>query len=297
MTAHFPLYRISAFHTEIQEKSFYSNRFSRHLKEHHFTNHPHTHDFYLVIYVTKGSGTHQIDFHTYQVKPGSLFLLWPGQLHSWSLSENCEGYVFFHTREFFDGSYHTDLTEGLRAGVRLRTQNCILVKQTKRAEIEFWFASILTEYLQHDPLKWLKIQALVSVVYIDISRIMPLSNQEESSRYMRQLESFELLIEENYRKEKLPSVYATKLHITERHLNRICRSCLKKSPGELINERILLEAKRLLTQKSFTVLQIADELGFLNPSYFSRMFRKKTGFTPKQFRLTQNSDTIAKRRF
>jgi AraC-like DNA-binding protein len=96
--------------------------------------------------------------------------------------------------------------------------------------------------------------------------------------------SFEELIEKNYKKEQSPSAYADMMNITTKHLNRICRTSLNKTATEVITERSILEAKRMLAQSSSTVMQISDELGYDDNSYFSRLFKKHVGQTPTEFR-------------
>jgi AraC-like DNA-binding protein len=83
---------------------------------------------------------------------------------------------------------------------------------------------------------------------------------------------------------KLPKEYAELLYITPNHLNALCRDLVGKTAGELIRERVLLEAKRLLTNLNITAAEIAYELNFQDNSYFSRFFRKYTGQTPEIFR-------------
>src|ERR1043165_5896003 len=100
-----PVYRLEDFSTQ-KEVSYYVNRLPLHLKEHRFVNAPHRHDFYLVVYFTKGRGTHDIDFIRYKVVPNTLFLMQPGQMHSWDLSADADGYVFFHSRSFYEETYH-----------------------------------------------------------------------------------------------------------------------------------------------------------------------------------------------
>jgi len=73
------------------------------------------------------------------------------------------------------------------------------------------------------------------------------------------------------------------MHVSEKHLNRICKTCLDKTLSQLIIDRIVLEAKRRLAFAKSSVSQIADELGYSNNSYFIRLFKKKTGKTPVEF--------------
>ena len=91
------------------------------------------------------------------------------------------------------------------------------------------------------------------------------------------------LIEKHFKQYKYPKDYALLMHMSEKHLNRICKTCLNKTASQLILERIVLEAKRMLAFAEFSVSQIADELGYSNSSYFIRLFKKKTGKTPVEF--------------
>jgi AraC-like DNA-binding protein len=82
---------------------------------------------------------------------------------------------------------------------------------------------------------------------------------------------------------KFPSEYASLLNITERHLNRITKTCLNKTPTELISDRVILEAKRMFIHSNYNIAEVAGELGYFDSSYFSKLFKKKTKLTPKQF--------------
>nr|WP_305051013.1 AraC family ligand binding domain-containing protein [Elizabethkingia bruuniana] len=78
---------------------FYFNTMKGHLKSSHkHIEKPHRHDFYVTVLFTQGSGVHEIDFQSYDVQAGSLFFLSPGQIHSWELSDDTDGYIFFFLR-------------------------------------------------------------------------------------------------------------------------------------------------------------------------------------------------------
>src|SRR4051812_926638 len=94
--------KIGLFGQDGNDDGFYVNTLSNHLKTSHLhISKPHKHDFYVFVVFTAGYGTHDIDFRRYPVSPGSVFLMAPGQIHSWALSEDVEGFVFFHTADFY----------------------------------------------------------------------------------------------------------------------------------------------------------------------------------------------------
>ena len=100
------------------------------------------------------------------------------------------------------------------------------------------------------------------------------------------LRHFRQLVEKNYRSLKLPKEYAVLLHITPNHLNALVTSLTGKNAGSIIRERVLLEAKRLLTNAAMSVSEIAYDLEFQDNSYFTRFFKRYTGQTPEAFRKT-----------
>ncbi|WP_233806586.1 helix-turn-helix domain-containing protein [Paraburkholderia sp. HP33-1] len=103
---------------------------------------------------------------------------------------------------------------------------------------------------------------------------------------IRRVERFRGLIEEHFRKN-LPLVdYASKMGMSPGQLRAMCYSAFELSPTKLIRERIIVEARRDLIFGDMTVEQIAFGLGFTDAAYFTRFFRKETGQTPSQFRLT-----------
>ncbi len=81
MSNSLPIYRINEFQSLNLDVEFYANLLNPHVKKHDFTNLPHKHDFYLVVLITRGSGIHEVDFESYEVAPGMLFVLKPGQMH------------------------------------------------------------------------------------------------------------------------------------------------------------------------------------------------------------------------
>jgi AraC-like DNA-binding protein len=98
------------------------------------------------------------------------------------------------------------------------------------------------------------------------------------------LQSFRKLIDQNFNTLRLPKDYAALLYITPNHLNALCNDMLGIPAGEVIRNRVILEAKRLLVNLDLTVTAIADKLNFADNSYFTRFFKKYTGQTPEEFR-------------
>lgn len=98
------------------------------------------------------------------------------------------------------------------------------------------------------------------------------------------MRAFARLLDQHFRQHKTVRFYAQQLHLTPNHLNAVCRRLLARTASDLIHERVVAEAQRLLRHSAHPVAQIADALGFDDTSYFSRYFRKYAGQPPEAFR-------------
>jgi AraC family transcriptional activator of pobA len=282
---HIPVYRISDF--RFDHRYFYANTLAEHIKHHEFIKTAHRHDFYLSILCTKGTGFHEIDFKSYPVSKGSLFMMSPGQVHNLKLSAHTEGLVFFHTEEFYGSHFAQKHLEDYSFFSGLQGMNTLQLQGDNFEWITSLFSKILAEYRSEDTgLKWQLLVTLTDLLYLNLSKIH-LTKQpaiaEHSSLYTDKIRQFKKLIDAHYNTVKLPKEYAGKLHITPSHLNRICNEILGKSTTQLIADRVILEAKRKLIYAEKTIKEIADELGFEDPSYFIRFFKKQTNETPASF--------------
>ena len=129
-------------------------------------------------------------------------------------------------------------------------------------------------------IEWEKVHALITIIYVTIARQYSQKKEVKRTIYMQKARLFEDLIEANFKSIKFARDYAQMLNTSEKHLNRITKSCFDKTSTQLIGERILLEAKRMLMHSEYNVTQIGEKLGFNESSYFIRFFKKHTGTTP-----------------
>ncbi|WP_291128960.1 helix-turn-helix domain-containing protein [Flavobacterium sp. UBA7682] len=283
-----PIYNIDHFKADFGKKELYINTFKNHLKIHPFIEKPHRHNFYLLVLFTNGSGTHEIDFTKYDIKPGSLFVLQPGQIHHWQLSNDIEGYIFFYSQEVYNLYFGNKKIEDYPFYQSVMNQPEIVFEMGELATILPYFDLMITESQTNHQRKEEKLLNLLDCIHIEISQKYLSTTNHKSHSYNYKIHQLEQLLEQYYKTEKSPSFYAEKMNITLKHLNRICKDILNQTVTELITNRVILEAKRLLTNASKTVNQVADTLGFENYSYFTRLFKKQTGMTPSEFRKNLN---------
>jgi len=98
------------------------------------------------------------------------------------------------------------------------------------------------------------------------------------------------LINRDFHSHRKVESYAAELGITAPYLNNVCQQLVEKSALQMVHERVLLEAKRSLIYTVQNISEIAYGLGFTDPAYFTRFFRRLTGLSPKQFREKQAAD-------
>jgi AraC family transcriptional activator of pobA len=282
----FPVYDIDNFSYRGTEKAFYANTFPEHLKQHaHLVLAPHRHAFYVSVLFTKGSGIHEIDFNSYDIVPGSVFMLFPGQVHTWEVSKDIDGYIFFHDKEFYNLNFTREKVENYPFFSSTENMPLIILKDGEVSGIELSFREIVMEYGNRQLMGFQKICSLLNVLYIDLSRVyLPVAlRAKQNETQLLQVRRLEILVESNFRSIKYPRQYAQMMFMSEKNLNRICRITLNKTTSDVVADRVILEAKRMLVHSKFSVIQISVELGYIDDSYFVRVFKKRTGETPMQF--------------
>lgn len=284
----FPTLSIHQFDADGIEQAFYINRFSEHLRLHH-TNilHPHKHDFYLTVLFTEGTGFHEIDFRRYNVYPGAVFFLHPGQTHHWEFDDQVEGYILFHSEAFFQLHYPRLLLSDYPFFFSRRNVPMMKLMGEELSVFSELPKALLAEYQSGEQFRYRKIAALLECFYIDLSRKYALQHQHllgDEHRYASRFLRFEQLVEAHFRSGNPIGFYAEQLHLTTRHLNRICQETTGKSPVEILLERILLEARRRMIESELSLNEIALELGYSEYAYFSRVFRQHFHESPRDFR-------------
>ena len=143
----------------------------------------------------------------------------------------------------------------------------------------------MCEQAEKQPSSQWMIATLLLQLFLKVERDNPGIIKNEPAGYNSViLRNFQRLIEDNFKTIKLPKDYAGLLYITPNHLNALCKDYMGVSAGEVIRNRIILEAKRLLINFDLSVGDIAQELNFPDNSYFVKFFKKYTHTTPEAFR-------------
>lgn len=240
---------------------------------------PHKHNFYHLVFITKGSGWHEIDFQRYQVKKGAFFFMLPAQVHSWSMSLNTTGIVIeFENLSMFKGIENNVISEALNPA-----KNYYLYSRKSFEDIALLCSELLLEYE-----KELKNFEIMLTINLSKLLIMLSRNAEIKAPKVTGVskfrDEFTALVEQNFKTHHAPEFYSNALKLTPKSLNAKVNRILGKSVRDLIQERCILESKRLLAYSDLSVTEVALELGYEDPNYFTRFFKLKTKTNPGKFR-------------
>jgi len=280
----YPVYSVENFSCNDIHRDFYVNTFKEHLKSHSFVEEPHRHDSYLMVFFTDGSGIHEIDFDRFEIKKGSLFVLQPGQMHHWSLSDDIEGFVIIFSQELYNLYFGQKNINDYNFYHSIHNRPEMVFEAEEISKILPYFKLLTEENKQQNNFQLDKMLNLLDCIHIEIARKYSETYSHQAHSYNIKINTFEKLLEQHFKQKKSPSFYAEKLNITLKHLNRICNEILQKTATEVIMDRVILEIKRMLTDKKFAVNEVASAIGYDDYSYFSRIFKKQTGISPTAFR-------------
>lgn len=243
----------------------------------------HRHDFFYILIIKKGSGQHDIDFTHCTIQDHTVFVMRPGQVHRLDLKVKSTGYLIQFKTDFLYSHNRTSQNHL----TKLIQNNTYRLEPEGFTKIENIILNALKEYAEKEKGYQEVLKANLSIFLVELlrQRQKKITPPVATSSYTQEkLEQFLELIEENITTHKQVSQYTDLLHISSYQLSTITKSLLNKTPSEIINGHIILEAKRQLLATSSQVSQIAYNLGYEDPSYFTRFFKKHTKASPEIFR-------------
>lgn len=265
-------------------------RLDQYLLKHYSSLHkPHRHTFYHLVLFTSGTGSHTIDFESFSVNDYQMYFMSPGQVHSWHFESEMQGYIIHFGEELFSSFLQKqDYIQQFSFFSGDSKDGVLTIPAQSRNEIENLFNRLLDEVgRRSESLDMVRLLLLELFVLVERCCARPAKHDIPHSSLML-VKHFRQLVEKHFRTMKLPKEYAQLLYITPNHLNAVARDVLGMSSGDIIRTRVILEAKRLLTNAEMDVSEIAFDLNFQDNSYFSRYFKKYVGVAPEQFRKNIN---------
>jgi AraC family transcriptional regulator, transcriptional activator of pobA len=253
---------------------------------------PHIHSYYQIIWFKSGTGKHFVDFKEYDIVENAIFFIAKNQVHYFDQHINYEGVLVHFNEQFlvqndtevdflvkcslFNNPYQQPSCCIGKAVVQVLDEYIQQIKTELQNEEDFGKEELLRTYL-----KAFLIQVQRRKNEFEMSEgKFPFTVDEKRAQMIR----FVNLVDEHYNKGLTVSEYAGKMNMSARTLSDLVRHVINKSPSGMIQERIVVEAQRLLLHSNLNVNQIGYRLGFDDPSYFVKFFKKHTGISPSEFR-------------
>lgn len=251
---------------------------------------PHRHHDYQILWFTKASGEHIVDFITYHMADNMLFLLRPGQVHQLPKA-GFFGFSITFTEKFYFTNKHDrealydfttlfdDSQEYAPIHISLAAADSFsmiirLMKQELAVQFEGSGSSVIKHYLN------------AFLLLAEREKKHNAANSPDLLNHDARIIQLRRLVEKHFRKEHQAAFYAVHFALTPKRLNEITRDAIGKTVMDMVHDRLILEAKRQLAFSHRSVKEICYELGFEDPAYFSRFFRHHAAASPQEFRET-----------
>ena len=247
--------------------------------------HPHYHDFFQVSLII-GQGRLMHDFRERDIDGPTLFFLRPGQVHTIGAREGLSGTVISFTQAFFD---HESPPPSRLYEMPFfspgETVPWLSLDEARVGPMGEIFAALQGEFDGALEGAAEVLRALLRILFVKAGRLYAAAHPAgKASRGSLLARQFSLEVERRFREWHSLPPYARQLGVSANHLNEVVKEQTGHAAGEIIRQRRLLDAKRLLLHSDLSVSEIGYQLGFEDPSYFSRFFRRYTLHTPARFR-------------
>ena len=278
-----PIYNEKESFADSKFGDFYLSSYQDEKNEHVERVEAHRHTYFEIVWVMQGKGFHTIDFEKYEFSGPCLFLLHPKNIHSITKQGESQGGVLkFNTNFFYGDNDENDFI--LKYGVFDGIDKLPVINLTDEETdiIKSLFDRMLQEYKSDTAFAATSLVAYLKIFLLEIFEIK--KKHVEKSCFQQvdfiRYRKFLHLLDINFKTHQNVSFYADHLKVSSRTLGSLVKKFTGNSSQDLIKERLLLEAKRLLFYGEHSVKEVAYILNFQDAAYFNRFFSKNTATTP-----------------
>jgi AraC family transcriptional regulator, transcriptional activator of pobA len=257
-----------------------------------FFDHLQRNNYFSLIWVKEGKGKIRADFAEYDFEANSLFAFSPYQPYMILTEKVIKGIaIYFHPEFFCIYKHHKEVSCNGVLYNNVYQPPFVTVDENSAPTFTMLCEQIKTEMQNPDLAQYELLVSYLKIFLITASRLkaqqQPIAAEEmKDNKEPFILQKLKDAIEENFKTKHSPVDYAELLYITPKALAKITKSHFNKTLSSLINERIIIEAKRELYLTDKTVKEIAYELGYEDEFYFSRFFKVNVDASPQLYRDT-----------
>ena len=249
---------------------------------------PHRHRFHELLWIRQGRGRHRIDDEALELTPQTFYLIGKGRVHYFDEGRDLEGYLIRFTDDFLRGGVDEDSWD-YRTTLfsHFAVEKHLSIPDEEMASFEALLAELWLEAQRRGFGRDGVLRHLLSALLLRLERCRrQISDQEAGSSESSQLfRAFVEELERQFRDNHHVAHYARQLGVTSRQLTALSRQTTGRTAKQLIRDRLMLEARRMLYHTNASVKEIAFSLGFRDPSYFAKVFKQETGVAPRAFNL------------
>jgi AraC family transcriptional activator of pobA len=251
---------------------------------------PHRHDFYEILFLTQGSGIHEIDGIAYPVEPPTIFFLSPGQIHNLDLSKDVKGFIFLFTSEYYSEN-KADKDSLLEYPFFYNLSNETPPLHLKNNTEVHIFKSLFENGVQECNTNMSGssqiVVSLLDLILAYAKRYYPVVQAEKQQKGKLLVKRLKQLVEEKCLENLSIKQYADLLAVTPNHLNETVKLYTGNTASHLIDQKMIMEIKRLLKHTELSIIEISHYFNFIDQSYFSKYFKKHTGSSPGVYRKSE----------
>ena len=241
--------------------------------------------FIKIVFVKAGSCV-TIDFTDYQLDQDALFFINVGQYYRFR--EDCTGTMIYYNRDFYCVEIHDK--EVACDGILFHNVYeipVVMLSAQSSLNAQNIINEVKSEFERDDSSMEEMLRILLKQLIIKSTRLWKQKHQQASEDAGAEVEftrTFSQMVEWHYTKHHTVADYADLLNISPKALNKRITRYSNTSPNDIIKNRIIMEAKRLLVHTNLSVKEIGYKLGYDDPSYFIRLFTRQAETSPQHFR-------------
>lgn len=237
-----------------------------------------------IVWIKEGKGIYTIDFKNYTFEGNVLFFLTPGQVFAVDSEKIKEAYQLSFHKDFYCVQAH-DAEVSCNGVLFNNVYETPFVSPSEKEtrKLNFIIDNLIEEFELEETAQYDMLQSLLKQFIVYAVRIKKERDTFKEDFETKLFKDFSLLVEYNFKKLHSVTDYANRLGLSPKSLTKHFQKIGTETPSDFIKNRIITEAKRQLLYSNEAVKQIAFDLGFNDPAYFSRFFTKATGISPKQF--------------
>ena len=244
------------------------------------SDNPHRHNYYTVIWSFTATGKHVIDFKEYAIIPNHVFFVSPEQVHQIITDPRPTGYVILFTSEYLEkNSIREDFIANLKLFQKNDETPPLPLTNQMVDTLRLFADQMHSLFHSENDLRFESIGAYLKLFLIECNNhcsLFPGSNTQRIEVGKTLVKSFKEIVEKHYVEWHQVKNYAEALYVSPNYLNEVIKSAINISAKDYIQNRLILEAKRMAVFTAKSSKEIGFDLGFEDPSHFSKFFKSNT---------------------